>query len=375
MEIDIVKIKSDIGTDIAIRDENRNIRNEQEILAGNVMKHESIKNDMINCLAEEKEAFLRYQQIDEPDFTVIERKKIIEEILQKSNVLFLNRFGKYLKLEHLIYFDEEICSPDDAYEMNSLLNELKRKLNPKRTDNKNRRYFALRKMIKNGDDYFSEKEMIKREPSLYQELVGQYLTDNERSLILDQSDYDESENQRFSFIKLNSMDRDHIKELLGQHRYDEENDDDDIDDDDNSSGNFSNEDVHKDGIINDEYYPQVPPSFRKHWGDFEDDTIPSCSNSLHAGTITTLPADKVKIAPKKRKQTYIKAEQKEALKTYFNTIMHTKFVYGQDKEYDYSLIDDDPQYDDIITQDQDCEDRYFDSDSLSEIDERNECPK
>lgn len=45
---------------------------------------------------------------------------------------------------------------------------------------KNRRYDALQKMLANGSSYFSEDEMRQRNPALYEHLVGQYLTEEER---------------------------------------------------------------------------------------------------------------------------------------------------------------------------------------------------
>merc|ERR1712079_126588 len=45
---------------------------------------------------------------------------------------------------------------------------------------KNRRYAALRKMIENNDEYFSETAMKARNPLLYEQLVGRFLTEEEK---------------------------------------------------------------------------------------------------------------------------------------------------------------------------------------------------
>ena len=44
---------------------------------------------------------------------------------------------------------------------------------------KNRRYGAMQALIK-GSSYFSETEMKKRNPLLYEQLVGQHLSEEER---------------------------------------------------------------------------------------------------------------------------------------------------------------------------------------------------
>lgn len=47
-------------------------------------------------------------------------------------------------------------------------------------DVKNRRYDAMKKMIAKGSSYFTEDEMRQRNPYLYEQLVGQYLSEEER---------------------------------------------------------------------------------------------------------------------------------------------------------------------------------------------------
>lgn len=46
---------------------------------------------------------------------------------------------------------------------------------------KNRRFDALKKMVTEGT-YFSEEEMRKRNPLLYEQLVGQYLSEEEKRM-------------------------------------------------------------------------------------------------------------------------------------------------------------------------------------------------
>lgn len=56
------------------------------------------------------------------------------------------------------------------------------------------------------------------------------------------------------------------------------------------------------------------------------------------------------------------AQQKLAYRNEFITLMHLSFLNGQDKDYfDYSMVDDNSDYDDTKISDRDFEDRYFDS--------------
>lgn len=45
---------------------------------------------------------------------------------------------------------------------------------------KNRRYVALRKLIKEDNEYFSDWEMRTRDPLLYNDMIGKYLNEQGR---------------------------------------------------------------------------------------------------------------------------------------------------------------------------------------------------
>lgn len=42
--------------------------------------------------------------------------------------------------------------------------------------------------------------------------------------------------------------------------------------------------------------------------------------------------------------------------------MYSSFMEGRDKDYDYSLVDYNSEYDDLELQERDAQERYFDSD-------------
>lgn len=46
----------------------------------------------------------------------------------------------------------------------------------------------------------------------------------------------------------------------------------------------------------------------------------------------------------------------------FVSTMYRSFIEGRDEDFDYSLVDDDPRYDDLELEERDAQDRYFDAD-------------
>ncbi|KAJ1556120.1 Coiled-coil domain-containing protein 97 [Cladochytrium tenue] len=65
---------------------------------------------------------------------------------------------------------------------------------------------------------------------------------------------------------------------------------------------------------------------------------------------------------------YVEAteEERQALRVELKRIMKERFISGLDANFDYSTIDDDPAYDDRRQQDLDIEDDYFDSEEPTE---------
>nr|CAD7433480.1 unnamed protein product [Timema monikensis] len=99
-----------------------------------------------------------------------------EDLLSRNSGQFLARFGQFLELQHLKCFD--ITNEDGVdYEVQYYLKQLQRFHNKSkmRVVIKNRRYEALKKLVNEGT-YFSDEEMKKRNPLLYDRLVGCYLS-------------------------------------------------------------------------------------------------------------------------------------------------------------------------------------------------------
>ncbi|CAG8584064.1 11120_t:CDS:2 [Gigaspora rosea] len=129
---------------------------------------------------------LKANEIEQSDD---EKLRIMRQTLDDP-ALFLSKWGRFLDKEQLMKFDRL----RDDYEVNWHLNSIQsktssystlaasRNINPTARHNKlilNRRYKYL---ITKLDDtsYFSDEAMERREPLLYEDYVGQYITQEER---------------------------------------------------------------------------------------------------------------------------------------------------------------------------------------------------
>lgn len=157
----------------------------------------NVKEKMLFRIAKSN-AHFKHQQLGESDLTEAEKLEIAEEILGKGEKAFLARFWQHLSMEDVVYFSN--C--EDDYEVNFYIEEIKKNCNTHFCSNvvKNRRFEAMKKLEDEGE-YFSEEEMKYRDPYLYEQLIGQYITDEEAQKKIDKSDL------RFSTILLKHMDQ------------------------------------------------------------------------------------------------------------------------------------------------------------------------
>ena len=113
---------------------------------------------------------------------------------------FLPRFGRFLHSSDLRFFQD---TDKNNYEVHFHLKEIQHRCAHSEVIVKNRRYAAM-KELEAGGDYFSEDEMKRREPLLYEQMIGQFLTEEEQQKqvtdAIDRSDL------RFSTILLTHMD-------------------------------------------------------------------------------------------------------------------------------------------------------------------------
>lgn len=135
-----------------------------------------MKNSLLDCVAK-SDGFFKSQQVGEPDLTFTEKREIAGNLLVKSLPLFLERYWKFIKIEDVPYFDAYKSNYDVNFYVNEILMLNNTKTNKVRI--KNRRYEALKRMV-DEKSYFSDAEMKKRNPFLYDQMIGRHLTEKER---------------------------------------------------------------------------------------------------------------------------------------------------------------------------------------------------
>ncbi|KAJ8730791.1 hypothetical protein PYW08_002204 [Mythimna loreyi] len=272
------------------------------------------------------------QELQESDGEVDPIHDIIDYLVRCAKISFKNahvdetEFGKYLAPNHISYF-ENLQSHEDDFQ--GCINQLKTYHSEKSKNKRirNRRYNALRK-LQNETDYFSEKQMMYRNPLLYEQLVGQYLSDEE----IKERDGVDNENLTFLSMILETVDRNDMREMKNEQ--------------------MLQEDLESMTLNKTEEVPKSSSSDntnnfknKKQWGDFDTpDTRPS-------------------YMPEPRKQNLITVPERNLLREEFLQEMFCSFIEGRDTDIEYHNIDNNEEYDDLQQVSQDAEDRYFDSES------------
>lgn len=302
--------------------------------AENCANSEVTFNEIINDLVNDSEICFKNQQRGEADLQNEEKSAIAKEIFEKSKVLFLTRFGRFLKPEQLNYF--KVFEKDsEGYEVSIILQDLIRtNSHKKRNVNvKNRRYEALKELI-GENSYFSEVEMMKRNPLLYEQMVGQYLTKAEKL------ERDRINRKDLTFVKLlmEKIERDESDSKKAiQERYE----DDVMEEQDSDSDEEPDPKVDK---SQHSWYEDVAPSTSYRWGEIE-----SKSGSHNSSNVPP-------VTPKER----------NLLRDEFVAIMYESFLDGKDTDFNYKEVDDNEKYDNIDAIDKDEEEKYFDAEDPEE---------
>uniref|UniRef100_W8CBQ5 Coiled-coil domain-containing protein 97 n=1 Tax=Ceratitis capitata TaxID=7213 RepID=W8CBQ5_CERCA len=332
--------------------------------------------EIINFLSLNKHIVFKSQQIDDPELLHEEKVQIAREIYSKNAQTFLMRFGSFMEERHLATFSEmAVTNKENNEEMELLLQDYRNKLRTRERDVKNRRYAAMQQLISDGE-YFSEQEMMKRAPEMYQELIGQYLSEAEKK----QRDEYDVKNTTFSGILMHTMEQQQLQDVLK------------LADKENvkstqlaraiEGGRYNGEDEITQSTISSEYDTMgeeeyeaveevVPAGFRQQWGNFDNEQV-ACSSSNR----------EKKQRKEKRKQNnlvrnvknqnvdnFITAGERELLRQEFIGIMHEQFLSGADKDFDYTQVDDNTQLDDLSQINQDKEDAYFEESDYTDDDE------
>lgn len=309
-----------------IVDEKDNDNNLQQSFLNEKKEDANLEEELLSHVAKSKATFIS-QQKDDPDLSLEEKLTIARDILKKNHCSFLSKFGHYLKEEHLKYFEKD---KDEDYEIAHHINRLRRYFNnsTRQTDIRNRRYQALKTLIDEGE-YFSETEMMKRNPLLYEHLIGQYMTEKQKQI----RDNIDTKNITFVNLLMESIDRDNLSKKKKLQEEEEQN---------------VLEETESDEEQQDNYTSKLNTEKTAQWGKFSD-------------SHKTEPQNELQITNKKPHN--ISKAEKQILKQEFVSHMYQNFLDGKDTDFDYSTVDNNEAYDNIDLRSQDEEDKYFDSES------------
>ncbi|XP_049283910.1 coiled-coil domain-containing protein 97 [Anopheles funestus] len=308
------------------------------------------ETDIIEHIVNNQRVFYKNQQINDPELTLYEKQTILRDVLNESHGTFLYRFGFFIHDEHLRYFEQaeqtQAYSPDEKYEIQYHLERIRKLRNGGRAiEVRNRRYAALQQMCDDGT-YFTETEMMARDPLLYEQLVGQFMTEREKQ----ERDARVPTPQSVVGILLKQIDKDRTEKTLQEQKSEERQLQPDGDDS-------------RDQL--DRSRPNSPPGCSSsQWGNFDDD---------EKVRVAELRQARQKRARQKRMPTHLMtAGERELLRDEFIGIMHARFIAGEDEEFDYTQVDDSEKYDDLVEINQDAEEKYFDKEDEQDSNDRNE---
>ena len=251
----------------------------------------------------ERDGFFRHQQIGEADLTTEEKSKIYPPSCCILSPQFSCRDTEsFLSEEKLEYFDQLKTS---NYELEFLVNQTRQGQCRfiKQNIVKNRRCAALKKML-NNDDYFGETAMKARNPLLYDQLIGKFLTKEEK----EDAARPDMTNCSLTNIILENVDlnkeRDDQKMMADEEEEEFDTDDEDEDEDTNSA--------------------EVNEQIAKQEGG------------------------------------------REFLRQQFEKSSYQSFLEGKDAAFDYSKVDNDDSLDDLDMEQHDAEERYFEDSDVDE---------
>ncbi|XP_071246569.1 coiled-coil domain-containing protein 97 [Salvelinus alpinus] len=264
---------------------------------------------------------VKSQQVDEAELTLAQRREELLGQYRTRPLVFLERYQAHLKPQHLSAFCHLTSDPRAQYYCREVRRRTAGRAN--RTRVRNQRYAALRELQREGQ-YFSEDQMRTREPLLYEQYIGQYLTEEEllhRSLEAMQGGAVEERGPGGAEGGLADLLLSSYQERLIQSRLQEEQD---------REENALEEEEEGEG--------------KTH----------SITRRLGAEGYEPTP------------------QEKALLRDEFITQMYQRFLDGHDKDFNYSEVDGNPDYDNLDIVNRDAEEKYFDEDDEEEEEEEEE---
>ncbi|XP_023950866.1 coiled-coil domain-containing protein 97 [Bicyclus anynana] len=271
--------------------------------------------DIIDYLVRCANISFKNPHYNKAEIRTSEKIQVAYKMYTQSPTQFLIQFGKYLSPNHIEYFQNvEINNTNKDYKACIEQLKLYHSNECKNKRIRNRRYRAMQKL--QDTDYFSEKQMMYRNPLLYEQLVGQYMTDEEKL----ERDGADNENLTFLSMILETVDRNEMRETKNRQMLIE--------------GETSTQTLQD---------TESTPSQGKRWGDFD------------------VPDTKPNYIPETEKRCMINANERNLLREEFLQEMCSSFIEGRDIDFDYDSVDNNEEYDDLQQMSRDAEDKYFDS--------------
>lgn len=274
------------------------------------------------------ELTVQSQQRGEPELTQQQKFEILGSLLHKKPGSFLMRFGKVLSEGDLIWFDHLL--PVD-FEVDFRVKELRKNLamSSKSRENviKNRRFQYLQELMHSGS-YFSEEEMRDRNPLLYEHYIGQYLSEEERQHL----DGGISPDVTLSGMILKKMELDRRSELLSKQQ--------------EAEGISKQQEAEGSRVVEND----SSNSFEEEFDSEEEEEVEEKDEDN----------TKQNLGMKLSEDPDQAGMEKQMLKEEFLKAMQLRFLSGEERDFDYSMVDSNEQYDSIETRQRDEEDDYFD---------------
>ncbi len=268
---------------------------------------------------------IKSQQRGETDLSETELCSVLHNILLQKPGAFLTRFGQYLEVADLSYFDSLAKT---NFEVEFRVGELRKSLNQSSKSSmktiNNRRYKYLEKLME-GTDYFLEEQMRQRDPLLFEYYIGQFMSAEEKEEMEKEEMEKNKSDMTLSSMILKNIEVDKRTVLLKQQRRRER---DQLEETDSSSDE-----------------------------DDDDDDDQEKMSSQGASRDTRVPMAPMKLSsnPEMAKR------EKRMLRTEFLSAMQNSFLEGKDKDFDYSVVDQNEAYDSLDMKQKDAEDVYFDT--------------
>lgn len=233
------------------------------------------------------------------------------------------RFGECLDESDLKSFESKSVGDFEVeFRVSELQRKLKQSTRARLKAVKNRRYKYLERLMEDSD-YFSEGEMQQRDPLLFEYYIGQFLSEEQKLEIGGKVNTD----MKLSSMIFMNMDVGKRTELLERQRTSEAG--------------------------------QLEES------DDSGDEVEGEVTLVEYGSMTSASGD-VQMAPMKLSSDPDTASrEKLMLKQEFLSAMQASFLDGKDRDFDYSKVDLDEQYDSLEMRGRDSEDDYFDTEEPS----------